>query len=260
MHLTTVVGSTALALLHENEHNGKEVKSQAAAFFECFARASRDFFNVTELASRTVFHSHSFHGGYALKITQAQNDAAGELVELIASQLGNGRAIHPETAISTSARLAGSLLFRSFNLDFAHAEPGTVVLSEQANEKGPMLVNTLMAYLSAMNVALDEQRLHGDAASRGAPPQLDILLGLSRLQQEAIAIGERHKLSLDQTAQAAALATGFVIRECAKNISAETGFNVAVYGFIEGSKTVPPQIADAPRTPSAEKPWYKFWH
>lgn len=194
-----------------------------------------------------------------MNITQAQQKAAGEIVDLIASEIGKGRAIHPETAISATARLSGSLLLRSFNINLAEYAPGAIVLSEEANEKGPVLINSLAALLSALNVQLDQQKLGGDAAWRGGKPELDILTALTLLQEPALEIGENNELSMEQTAQAAALATGFIVKECAPQISAETGFNLAAFGFVEGSKTVPPRRPDEPQTQREGKPWYKFW-
>ena len=71
-----------------------------------------------------------------MKITNEQNKAAGQIVELIASKFGKNRKIHPGTAITAGARLSGSFIFRSFNFSLKDIKPGTVVLSEQANEKG----------------------------------------------------------------------------------------------------------------------------
>jgi len=193
-----------------------------------------------------------------LNITAQQNKATGELVDLVADKIGEGRAIHPETAISASARLSGSLLFRSFNLRVDKAEPGTVVLSEDANQKGPMLVNTMAAFLSGSGVSMDALKVDAQAG-RGEEPRLGLLPALSLLQAEAIKIGENHGLTLEQSAQAAALATAFIVKECIPQIGAGTAFNVAVYGFVEGSKTMPPSIGDAPKTPVKVKPWYQFW-
>jgi hypothetical protein len=194
-----------------------------------------------------------------LAITPAQHQATGELVDLVASAVGKDRAIHPETAISASARLSGSLLMRSFKLHLDSYEPGAVLLSPEANEKGPMLVNTVAAYLARSNIQLDQQKLGGQQAQRGAEPQLDFLSSLSLLQDRALAIGTAHQLSMEQTALAAALATGFIVKECAPQIGAETGFNVAAYGFVEGSKTVPPKSLGSYNASPKPKPWYKFW-
>jgi hypothetical protein len=174
-----------------------------------------------------------------LNITPAQHKAAGELVDLVASRIGQNRAIHPETAISASARLAGTFLLRSFNLRLDDAEAGTVVLSKEANEKGPMLVNTLAAYLSFSGIQLDQEKLGSEQAQRGEVPRLDVLQALFLLQNEAVNVGESNGLSLEELSRSAALATGFIVKECAADIGPEIGFNVAVYGFIEGSKTVP---------------------
>lgn len=194
-----------------------------------------------------------------MNITPAQDKAAGELVELIASVVGRDRAIHPETAISASARLSGSLLLRSFNLHLDPLEPGAILLSPEADEKVPLLINIVARFLSASHVPLDQQKLGGQPTSRGEEPRLDILSGLSLLQEAAMKIGKDNRLSLEQVAHAGALATAFIVKECAARISAETGFNVAAYGFIEGSKTVPPRTAISPLIPSNAKPWYKFW-
>lgn len=194
-----------------------------------------------------------------MNITQEQNNAAGELVDLIASKVGNNRAVHPETAISASARLSGSLLLRSFNLQLESFEQGAILLSNEANERGPLLVNTLAAVLSAASVPLDQSKLGGQVEQRGEEPRLDIVSALAQLQDDAIKICEANHLNLEQAAQAAALATAFIVKECAPQIGAETGFNVAVFGFIEGSKTVPPSIARTSPATASSKPWYKFW-
>ncbi|MCC6697359.1 MAG: hypothetical protein IT365_17145 [Candidatus Hydrogenedentes bacterium] len=194
-----------------------------------------------------------------MNITEAQNNAAGEFVDLIANRVSSGgRAVHPETAISSTARVAGSLLLRSFNLRIESVEPGTAVLSNEANEKGPQLIGMMAAFLSNAGVQLDKSLMGGEKAQRDAEPELSTLQTLSLLQTDALSIANRNGLSLEQAAQSAALATAFIVKECARNIPAETGFNVAAFGIIEGSKTAPPPITqDAPA--SGKKPWYKLW-
>jgi hypothetical protein len=50
--------------------------------------------------------------------------------------------LHAETLIASVARMAGSLMYRSFNFDQT-IEPGTGVLSDQANIHGPKLMNDM---------------------------------------------------------------------------------------------------------------------
>jgi hypothetical protein len=193
-----------------------------------------------------------------LGITEDQNRAAGDFVELIARALGAGRAIHPETAIASAARLSGSLLLRSFEFDLETSQPGTVVLSDEANEKGPALLNVLAGFLARNNIELDPSKLGGMLDQRGHAPSLDTQASLVLLQEDALRIAARHSLSLQQAAEAVALATGFIVKECAPSIGAETGFNIAAFGFIEGSKSVPPRLGKPIHAPPP-KPWYRFW-
>jgi hypothetical protein len=191
-------------------------------------------------------------------ITPEQNKAAGEFVELIAAKIGDGRSIHSETAIAACARLSGSLLLRSFNFQLEALEPGTALLSEEANQKGPELINTMLGFLSAVGVPADQLSVN-QQAGRGEAPRLDVGASLALLQSDALKIGERYGLQLDQSAQAIALATGFIVKECIPQIGAGVALNVAMFGFVEGSKTIPPKLGNVPVEKVNAKPWYKFW-
>ena len=175
-----------------------------------------------------------------MQVSEAQSDAAGQIVDLIANRLGEGRAVHPETAIASAARIAGSLLFSSFELELKDCAPGTVVLSEQANEKGPQLISILGGMLELMKVPLDAQRLNAQPAARGEQPTLNTLETLVLFRDGALKIAQDQGLTLEEAAQAAAVATAYIVRECSAAIGAEVGFNAAAFGFIEGSKTAPP--------------------
>jgi len=175
---------------------------------------------------------------------EAQNKVAGALVDLVAAAVGSGRAVHPETAIASASRLSGSLLLRSFNFNDQGLEPGSVLLSERANEEGPQLINILSAAIQSFGVNLDKGKLGGGGELRGEVPKLTVVQSLELLQDDALSIASKSGLGPKEAAQCAALATAFIVKECAQNIGGEVGFNVAVYGFLEGSKTVPPMLRD----------------
>lgn len=192
-----------------------------------------------------------------MQISEAQNKAAGQFVDLVATKLGTGRAVQSETAIACIARLAGSLLFRSFNLDVHSAEPGTAVLSNEANEEGPQLIGIMSAVLHHFGITLDQEKLGGELSNRGNAPDLSVVESLNLLQAEAMEISRSNGLQLKESAHAAAIATAFIVKECSRNLSPEVSYNIAAYGFIEGCKTVPPTSSTAPST--KKKPWYKLW-
>lgn len=195
-----------------------------------------------------------------MNITKEENNAAGELVELIASKIGDSnRAIHPETAISASSRLAGSFLLRSFELDLNVGEPGSVLLSEEANEQGPILINILGGFLSASNIQINKEKIGGSENQRGETPHLTTIEAIALLQNEALNICNKNSLNMQNSAKAAALATAFIVKECSPQIGVETAFNVAIFGFIEGSKTIPPKIVTKTSDKNGKKPWYKIW-
>ncbi len=194
-----------------------------------------------------------------MEISEAQNKAAGEIVDLVAGRVGSNRAVHPETAIASTARLAGSLLFRSFNLKLEGVEPGTAVLSDEANEKGPQLVEIMSAVLQRFGVSLDHEKFGGEPAQRGEEPELTVVQSLALLQEDAMRITSQIGLGLEEAAQAGAVATAFIVTECAKSIGGEVGYNVAVFGFIEGCKTAPPPIGPEQKSAGLKKPWYKIW-
>lgn len=192
-----------------------------------------------------------------MHISEAQNKAAGELVDLVASKPGSGRAVHSETAIASTARLAESLLLRSFNRNIPGAQPGTAVLSHEANEQGPQLISVMSAMLQHFGVSLDQDKL--EPSTRGSTPELSVVESLALLQEDAMHIARKNGLGLKEAATAAAMATAFMVKECARTIGAEVSFNIAVYSFIEGCKTVPPPIAAEPASRKEKKPWYKLW-
>ncbi|QDU78546.1 hypothetical protein Pla110_02500 [Polystyrenella longa] len=193
-----------------------------------------------------------------MSISDSQNKTAGELVDLVTSRVGSNGAVHPETAIASIARLAGSLLLRSFNLNIDSLEPGTVILSTEANEKGPQLIGIMSSMLQQFGLSMDKEKLGGEQSKLGTKPDFSTVQSLSLLQDDAIGIAKSNGLELKEAAQSAAMATAFFVKECANDIGVETGFNVAAYNFIDGCKTVPPAIGSTPKADN-KKPWYKFW-
>lgn len=177
-----------------------------------------------------------------MQVTEAQHQFVGELVDLVARLSGEEREIHPETAIASAARLAGSFMFRSFDLELASVEPGTLILSKEADEKAPHLVEIMTAALKMFDDSLETDKLGGQHRMMGEEPKLEISQSLKALQYDAMLKAQTHGLDPIQAAEAAAIATAYVVKECVGNIGTDVGFNVAAAGFVEGCKTVPPVL------------------
>lgn len=177
-----------------------------------------------------------------MKVTEAQQTYVGELVDLVSTLASKDREIHPETAIASAARLAGSFMFRSFNLELNSVEPGTLILSKQADEAAPHLTSVLTAALKMFDSTLNTEQLGGPKRMMGEKPKLEISQSLNALQYNAMLKAQEHNLNPVQAAEAAAIATSHIVKECMPHIGIDVGFNVAVVGFTEGCKTVPPVI------------------
>src|ERR1700733_10488862 len=107
------------------------------------------------------------------KVEKRHFDAAGEMVDLFAAKLGRRRAVHSETAIAAGARMAGTMLLRSFGFNTSAMSPGSVVLSDEANVQGPELVNIVAAMLHNYGLPLDPGK-GPKITSRGEEPQLGV--------------------------------------------------------------------------------------
>jgi hypothetical protein len=86
--------------------------------------------------------------------------------------------------------------------------------------------------------------------------ELDFLQSLSATQTKATVIMKKYGLNEKEMAVACAMSTAFIIQQCQNDVEVESGFNTAVYGLIEGSKTVPPEMTVST---NEQKKWYQFW-
>lgn len=201
-----------------------------------------------------------------MQITKQQNEAVNDIIEMVVTVIGNGsREIDTIEAISGTARLAGSFLFRSFDFKIEDAKPGTVMLSEEANIKGPQLVNITHAVLQNFGIQIDSSKMTNGNQNHAESNFLDVI---GKVQGPASDIMKKRALSFEQMAQSAAIATAYIIQQ-SSNIAPEQGFELAIYHYIEGSKTYPPDFNLSPNsetkkqtenyTGGQSKPWWKIW-
>jgi hypothetical protein len=206
-----------------------------------------------------------------MQLSQNQNKAVDDIIEMVVSVIGNGsREIDTADAISSTARLAGSFLFRSFGFKINNAKPGTVMLSEEANTKGVQLVNITYAVLQNFGIQIDNNKMNNGIQKQPTNNFIDVI---KKMQTPAQEIMKKNDLSYEQMAQSAAIATAFIIQQ-STNITPEEGLGTAIYSYIEGTKTCPPEFPNEPeKTGKAEtittvhtnsknisKPWWKFWN
>lgn len=163
-----------------------------------------------------------------------------ELVySLVKNKLTSNDPLHPGTVITATARLGGSFLFRTFGIQMDNATPGSMVLSDIANEKGPVLMQVLGNTLTSLGINPDPEKLNEAAP---AESQLSYLQSQEILQEPVHAIMKENNLDNEQMAHACAIATAYLVRDFQDEIGCENGYYTAVYGFVEGCKTFPLSI------------------
>lgn len=175
-------------------------------------------------------------------LTQQQLAAAEQFADATLDELETADGVPAETAVAAAAGMAGSFLLRSFGFELGHLAPGTAVLSDEANQQGPRLVQILGGVLAHGGVNLDREIL-GRGIDADRLSRLDFLAGQAALEAPFLAVGARLELSLREAAEAAAAATGFLIQQFAEELDPSVAFGIAVYGFIAGAKTVPAPAA-----------------
>jgi hypothetical protein len=145
--------------------------------------------------------------------------------------------LHAETLIVSVSRMAGSLMYRSFDLDKS-ISAGTTVLSEQANIYGPQLMNTLFATLTELGHPIGEAELDKTFLSSKLS-QLSFKESIEKLSPFYLKYCEVASISLQDGAFGAAISAGLLVHDCRDVLSVEKGAALAVYGFVEGTKTAP---------------------
>lgn len=170
--------------------------------------------------------------------------AAEEIYDFLFRKLGRGGGVHVGTFVSAAARLAGTSLLRSFNLQLPEAEPGTPMLSMEANQEGPKLMELMLRALHALGVDL------GGKIDPETPtehlPEMGIVKMQETLEEGFREIMVRHNLGLAQAALAGAFSCAMIIRECREFLDPKISAGIAVMGFIEGTKTVPAPLKPGP--------------
>jgi hypothetical protein len=151
------------------------------------------------------------------------------------------RSANVATVIAGASRMAGTFMFRSFNFQPDTARPGDAVLSVEANEKGPQLMNVLGNVLTHIGIVVSESFV--ESTAEDDQPKYNFLDTEKLLEPEFEKIKKQYELSYSDAAYAVAAAVAFLIKEYGDLIDNDIAFGIAVYGFIEGTKTLPQPLS-----------------
>ena len=176
-----------------------------------------------------------------LVLGQKMSDSAREYANATISALQLPGGVHPPTVVAACARMAGTYLFRSFDLELQGAQPGQAVLSAAADEHSPMLLRTAAGILSKLGITIASAPTSPLVDEKTKP--MHEFLHTQRLLEPLFApIRSKFDFTTRQAAQAAAIATAILIHHFVKHLEPNAAFGLAAFAFIEGSKTAPDPV------------------
>jgi hypothetical protein len=166
-------------------------------------------------------------------------EAARLLKQVLNKVVATEQGIHAETVIAAAARMAGTMLFRSFAPPANQLVPGTPVASDEANRRGPLLMNTLFSVLEQYgHEELDTQTLNG-ARDTTAASRLSLAATQGALEPWYRKTAETLALDFEEIAMAGAMSTALLVHDCREVLEINRACAIAVHGMVEATKTVP---------------------
>lgn len=170
-----------------------------------------------------------------------RQQAAIEILEIFQEHFSTTFESHPASVLYAGAWLAGTSLFRSFGYTL-DAAPGTVILSEKANEEGQKLLNLYLYII----VEKDRIKMDPEKMILEIPPEYkskkDILEIQELFQDSYNRIMRRHGFDFVGGAQVGAFICAILTKtHCIhrKDLEPEMAAGIAAMGFVEGTKTSP---------------------
>lgn len=173
---------------------------------------------------------------------EQQIKASRIISDTIIETLTDERGAHAETCVAGAARMAGTFLFRSFALPTQNLDPGAPVFSELANQRGPLLVEVLKSALLGLKVPVNAANMDVEPRS-DHQPLIDLAQTQRKLEKKLTVITTAHGLDNESAARACALATAALMHQTRSVLDPSISFEIAVYGFVQATKTVPQPVA-----------------
>jgi hypothetical protein len=176
-------------------------------------------------------------------IARRRQAAAVDVVAMLEEQFDTWFASNAATLLHACAWLAGTSLFRSFEFD-PNSEPGTPVLSDQANLEGVKLLKVFMFLLKKDGIDLKPDDLAAELPPADKPVKT-ILEVQEQFQQRYNEIMRDHSFDYAEGAKTGAVAcTRLVKIHCLnrKDLEPRAAVSIVSMGFVEGSKTAPAKL------------------
>jgi hypothetical protein len=175
-----------------------------------------------------------------LALGKKLSDSGTEFANLTIASFKQSEGVHIPTLVAASARMSGTYLFRSFDLDLPEVQPGQAVLSKEADERFPMLLVIMANILSNLGITITKSTVPLNVLQTASRQNF---LQTQRVMEPLFApILIKYDLTNRQAAQAVAISTAMLIHHFANHLEPNAALGVATFAIIEGCKTAPDPV------------------
>lgn len=176
----------------------------------------------------------------AVEVMKKRQQASIEVLGIFQKHLPTTFESHPASVLYAAAWLTGTSLYRSFN--YTHdAKPGTVILSDKANEEWPKLANLYMHVIEKDGIKLQPKDLITDIPVEYKAKK-DILQIQEMFQDSYNQIMKKYGFGYLEGAQVGVFICAILTRfHCVSNkdLDPNLAAGIVSMGFVEGVKTCP---------------------
>ena len=184
--------------------------------------------------------SQNFSDDNSVETMKRRQAAAIEVLRLFQEHFPTTFENHPGTSLSAAAWLAGTSLYRSFGYQHNIA-PGTVILSDIANEKGPILTGIFMYFLDKDGIKLKQGEVILKFTEE-QKPRKNILEIQERCQDSYNEIMRKNGFDYLEAAKVGAIICAMMVNfHCISHhdLEPKLAAGLVLMGFVEGTKTCP---------------------
>lgn len=176
----------------------------------------------------------------SVEIMKRRQQAAIEVLGIFQENFPTTFESHPASVLFAGSWLAGTSLYRSLGYDH-NAVPGTIILSEKANEEWPKLGNLYLHVIRQDGVRLDPKELVLNIPQEYKSKK-DILKIQELFQEPYNAIMRKHGFNYLEGAQVGVFVCAILTKfHCVthKDLELKLAAGIVSMGFVEGAKTCP---------------------
>jgi hypothetical protein len=174
-------------------------------------------------------------------LNQRISECGKEFARAAVREYTSGTSLHPVTLIAACARMAGAQFLRSTGLITPDMQPGSVLISPEANAGTTLLLRTCAAVLASLGHQLPTHP-PASLADDFQHVREDFLQSHKRLAPVVERLRLEYNLDDSQMARSGAIATALAIHSVRTKVPADRAFGIASFALTEGAKTVPLEI------------------